>query len=653
MCGIAGIFHYAEPDKRVDRELLERMTRAIAHRGPDAEAFFVDGPLGFGHRRLSIVDLSSTGAQPMRDESGRFCITYNGEFYNHSMFRPALEARGVRFRGSSDTETLLYLVGLEGPEALARTAGIFGFGLWDARERSLTLARDPLGVKQVYFHDDGRRIIFASEIKALLVDPSVPRSVDHVAMNDYLHFHTPLFDRTFFEGIRQLRQGEFLRISPGRPPVRKQYWTVSDFEKHGGSDADKSAELAELLDKVVREQLMSDVPVGSFLSGGIDSTAIAEFARRAGKKPQCFGVHFDQRGVIDERPYQELAARALGVDLQLITVDERSLAEELPRLIYYQDQPVIGPALLPMFHVSRLAASQVKVCLGGQGADEIFGGYARYALTKPMHVLRGWMRRGDASGGGPSAIGGNLRKQLVSWRNVQRLASAARQFASWEKRYFEHFATVPQDVWKRVFADPALVSRANSYDTFRQTVAASAATDPADKAMHWDVQTYLPGLFQQDDRMSMANSLESRVPMSDPRLVEFAFKTGFDTKFRSGSSKWLLRRALEGVVPEEVLNRRKVGFDTPMERWLRESRNDFLRDTLLSKRALERGLWNPRELRALVEKPNTTRWFDAVWKVLSIELWATVFLDRNDDNAALRVAPPRSVNLETTAVAAG
>lgn len=632
MCGSAGIYHYGEPDRPVDRAALERMTRALVHRGPDDEGFYVDGPIGLGHRRLSIVDLSPTGRQPMATADGAAWIVYNGELYDHRAFRPRLEAHGVQFRGTSDTETLLYLVRQYGPRVLAETHGIFGFALWDSGHRRLLLARDMLGVKQVYFHDDGRRIAFASELKALLDLPDVPRAPDLEAINQYLHFHTPLFDRTFFRGIRQLCPGEYLEVDRHGARARL-YWQLDGFAPRDSTPESQVAELRGLLEKVVGDQLMSDVPVGGFFSGGIDSSAVAAFAKRNGTALRCFGVHFSGQGVIDERPFQEAAARALGLQLELTTLDGAAFPTDLARLMYFQDQPVIGAAMLPMFYVSRLAASKVKVCLGGQAADEVFGGYARYALAHPLDLLSGWFqgRRSVASSearesAASSRIGGNLAKQLFDRRNLVRLAGTARHLTDWRSRYFANFAKVPPRDWEAIF-DPTSYSRERARETFDQTLERSVATDPADKLMHWDLQTYLAGLFQQDDRMSMANSLESRVPLADPRLVRFAFHTPFDLKMRGGASKWILRQAVSDVIPREVLNRRKVGFDTPAERWMRGPHLSFVRETLTSARARSRGFWNGAAIERLVSRPEHPLWFDMTWKLLCIETWARVFLD--------------------------
>jgi len=641
MCGVAGIFHYGALHRPVDRAALARMTRALAHRGPDGEGLYVDGPLGLGHRRLAIVDLSATGAQPMETPDRRAALAYNGELYNHKVFRTRLESKGQRFRGTSDTETLLHWMLEEGPGALAEAAGIFAFALWERGPRRLTLARDPLGVKQLYLHDDGERIAFASEVKALYHCPGVPRALDPEALNGYLHFHTPLFERTFLRDVRVLRPGEVLEVTPEGSRSRV-YWRLSDFTWRTDSDRAQVEALQAELGAVVRDQLMSDVPVGSFFSGGVDSTAVAAFATRAGLRPRCFGVHFSDQGVIDERPFQESAARALGLDLDLITLDGAAFPDDLRTLMYYQDQPLIGAAMLPMHAVARLAAGRVKVCVGGQAADEIFGGYARYALVHPARVLGQWAAgrlrggsatQGMATEGDTGPVGGNLGRQLAERGTVARLMALAGRGAGagfdWRSRYFEHFAKVPESIWKGVFAGTGVVDRGAMRQRFDDGLRASGASDPADQVMHWDLQTYLTGLFTQDDRMSMANSLESRVPMADPRLVRFAFRTPYGLKFRAGASKWILREAVADVIPAAVLNRRKVGFDTPAAAWMRGRHAGFVRETLLSQRARDRGLFAPAAVSQWLDKPEHPLWFDVVWKLLCVEVWAQIALDND------------------------
>jgi asparagine synthase (glutamine-hydrolysing) len=627
MCGIAGIFHYGDMRRPVDTRLLQRMLDTIAHRGPDDQGVWASGPVALGNRRLAIVDLHASGHQPMATADARGVLTYNGEFYNHRGFRDRLAAKGYRFRGTSDTETMLCLLDAWGPNALSEVAGIFGLAWYDARAQRLVLARDPLGVKQVYTYDSGDSLYFASEMKALLHVPQLSREVDPQAVNEYLHFHTPLFERTFFRHVRQLRPGEYLEIS-SQSMHRRVYWKTDGFEPRDDSPADNIEQLKALFATVIKDQLMSDVPVGAFFSGGIDSSTVAAFAKRSGRRLRCFGVHFSNQGVIDERPYQEAAARALGLDLELTTVDGASFPDDLLALSYAQDQPVIGAAMIPMYYVSRLASGYVKVCLGGQAADEIFGGYARYAVVHPGRTLRAlvFRRRPVAASPDHEAVGGNLRSQLCDAGNLQRAIRRVNPFEAWSTRYFRTFVKVPERTWQAVL-DPSFVSRGRAREQFEDGVARSPAVDPADKVLHWDLQTYLPGLFQQDDRMSMANSLESRVPLADPRLVRFALHTSFDLKMRDGASKWILRQAVADVLPAEVLNRRKVGFDTPAEQWMRGPHQSFVRDLLLSSAARARGLSNPAGVRALLDQPETPNWYDVIWKLAAIEAWATTCVD--------------------------
>jgi asparagine synthase (glutamine-hydrolysing) len=642
MCGIAGIVLRSGRMSEELVGLVRTMTAALHHRGPDDSGLYVGDRVILGNRRLAIIDIGPPGRQPMVSYDGTSALPYNGEIYTSGESRRLLKSNGVTFAGRSDTEVLMRALERWGPSALARMSGIFGFAWWDGKNGRLILARDPLGVKQVYYYDRGSYIAFASEIKALLVDPDIPRRLDTEALNEYLHFHTPLDDRTFFKNIKQLRPGEYVEIANNDGVRHKRYWVIDGFEPRSGYASESVAELTDLLGSVIHDQLAADVPVGAFFSGGIDSTAVAAFAKRAGQAPRCFGIHFTGQGVIDERPYQEQAARALGLDLELTTVDGSSFTDDFMRLMYFQDQPVIGAAMIPMYYVSKLAARHVKVCLGGQAADEIFGGYARYALVHPTRVVQSMFSGRRAVGGGNAAagghVGGNLLKQLADTRNLRRAMRRVSPFESWSTRYFENFASVSESTWLSTL-DPQLVSRPTARQKFEAGLRRSPALDPGDRILHWDMQTYLPGLFHQDDRMSMANSLESRVPFADPRIVRFALHTPFDLKLRAGATKWILRQAVADVIPQAVLNRRKVGFDTPADRWMRGPHRGFVRELLTSKAARERGFFNPAGVARIVNDTSNPQWFDVVWKLASIEAWALTFLDRAPVPAAAAAAP--------------
>ncbi len=653
MCGIAGIMRYDEAE--VDRRVLVRMTRALVHRGPDDEGYYTEPGLGLGHRRLSIVDTSNSGHQPMSEGGGRYWIAFNGELYNYLDYRDGLQARFGDYVGTSDTEVLLRLLCANGTECLEELAGIFAFAFWDRETRQLLLVRDPLGVKQLYVHDDGQRVLFASELKALV--GAIDAEVEPRAIAEYLNFHTPLFERTFFRGVSQLQPGHAMLIGPGSQQRTWCYWRIERFANARISREQAVFELRDLLRRVVHEQLMADVPVGAFFSGGIDSSAVAAFARETGRLRHGFGVHFSGQGVIDERPYQEEAAKALGLDLDLITVDGSTFPEDLEQLLYYQDAPVIGPALFPMYYVSRLAASKVTVCLGGQGADEIFGGYARYALAKPSVLplsigrllLTRFLRRRARKEGAEHQVGGSLLKQLLDRHNLRRALRTLRNLHDYRRRYFDHFVKVPETIWNAVLQQEEHWDRRELWETFSQLVDATPG-DNTTRLLHWDARTYLAGLFHQDDRMSMANSLESRVPIADPRIVRFAFTLPDRLKIHAATSKWVLREAVKDVLPEFVLNRRKVGFDTPVRRWMRELHPEFTRDLLLGRQARERGWFDTNALEQIWNDHKNPYWNDVIWKCVCLEAWARVFFDgatyqHNARAAAIKVREARHLEV--------
>jgi len=628
MCGIAGIYNYREGDP-ADADLVARMGEIIRHRGPDDSGVYVRGSVGLSHRRLSIVDVSPAGHQPMTNEDGTAWIVYNGEVYNHQDFAADLKAKGHTFRGHSDTETILHLIEEEGTAAFAKLAGIFGFGFWDEREQRLYVARDPLGVKQVYYHDDGTRILFASEIKALLADPSVQARLEPRALNQYLHFHTPIDDLTFFQGIRVIPPGHYLEVD--RSGVRvSRYSPLEDYTRTSDSVEQRVEQLRDLLRRVTASQLMSDVRVGCFLSGGIDSSSIATFASQEIAREDfiAFGCFYPGSSVTDEHPYAEQVAKTLGIELSHVQPDPGQLAELLPRVVWHQDEPKIGAAMASMWFVSELAAKSVKVCLGGQGGDEIFAGYARFSMVHPLQNL-GAAIVGRVLGRGESKVRNTVQRQ-ASGRNLSRMLRALRPAGGWRARYFNTFAMLPEEPLLRLFRhDPELVSRRAAFDDFQQLADRCPSREPLNQALYWDMKTYLPGLFAQDDRISMAHGLETRVPMADPRVVAYALTLPPEDKLHGLATKWILKEAVAPVIPEWVLNRRKEGFATPLEEWLEGPLRDLVRETLLGDAAKQRGLMDTAEVGRWLDRstPRHSLWEQIVWKLLNIELWHRLFVD--------------------------
>jgi asparagine synthase (glutamine-hydrolysing) len=627
MCGIAGLIRYGADATSDDARTVERMLGRLVHRGPDAGAVYREGSIVLGHRRLAIVDLSETGAQPMR--SGiRTALVYNGEAYNHAALRDLPALNSENWRGHSDTETVLRLLDTRGPDALRDVAGIFALAYWSERDQSLTLARDPLGVKQLYVYERPEFVAFASELKALFEVPGFRAQLEPEAVNDYLHFHGPLFERTFFRGVRQLLPGQWMSFGRNGRRREKTYWFVPDQSPRTEPHRVIADELLSVLAEVVHDQLMADVPVGCFFSGGIDSSSIAKIGGQA-RPLKLFGVHFSGEASIDERPFQEAAARSLGLDLELTTLASDALPNLLPRLLYFQDQPVVGTAILPMFAVSKLASQSVKVCLGGQAADELFAGYARYNLVEPGRAALAWWSgrqpRHDAARGSQGSR--NLWKQLADRRNLERLTLALRAGWSWKRRYLQHFRAVPEGVWLDSGISPELFSEERAYQSLSDFVDRSPASAPTEKVLHWESATYLTQLFQQDDRMSMANSLESRVPFADPRLVRFAMRVPLAFKLSGGSSKRILRDALEGTLPSEIIHRRKAGFDNPVLSWMRREQRDWTQSILRESRTRTRGYFSTAFLESILESDRSPWSNDVLWKVISLELWSRTFLD--------------------------
>ena len=626
MCGIAGIFNYRDREP-VNRALLDEMTDLIAHRGPDGRDVYVDGPLGLGHRRLAIVDLSDAGKQPMATADGRVVITYNGETYNHATFRPELEAGGVRFRGHADTETIIYLFAKHGVDAFAQLAGIFCFAIWDQRDQALYIVRDPVGVKQVYYWTDGSRLAFASEAKALLLHPGVKREPDYEAIGEYVHFHSTAGDRTFFRDIKLLPAGHYLRVDRNGI-TRARYVPADDYTPLGLSESETTDLLQRSIASVVDSQLMSDVPVGCFVSGGIDSSVVAKYSRDfiAAGRLSGFGCYYQGENVVNEEPYAREVAKALDVSLRATypTVDDFTSLFE--RALWHQDEPKIGAAMISMWKVAELAASEVTVCLGGQAADEMFGGYPRYATAAPFRILSQQVRNSYKQR--RKGIAPTVQKQLSKGNNVQRLLRLMNPLHGWRRRYFDAVAQIPDATLRSFINDPTVVDRKRYYATYNAIVDQCPSKDPIDRVMYFDRVVYLPGLFVQDDRMSMAHSLETRVPLADPRLVRLALRIPNRWKLNGLASKYILKQALHGVIPEWVINRQKAGFETPAKLWFAGEGRDMTRDLLAGARAKERGLYQTANTGALLNGMGAGSEV-MIWKLINIEQWFRIFIDQS------------------------
>ena len=615
MCGIAG-FVEVDPSPAEPREaLLRRMCAAIRHRGPDDEGVHVDATAAIGMRRLSIIDVD-TGRQPMTGEDGRTVVVFNGEIYNFRELTVELRAAGHHFRTKSDTEVIVHAWEQWGEEALQRLQGMFGIAVWDTASRTLWLARDRAGIKPLHYAERDGRLVFGSEIKSLLADPRVARDVDPQALDHYCSFlYTPP-DRSIFTGIRKLPPGHALRWRDGELRTWR-YWDLPD-ETFQGGGPEAAARLRELLRDAVRSHMVSDVPLGAFLSGGVDSSVVVALMAEASTRPvKTFSIGFEE-ATFNELPYAREVARRFGTDHHEFVVRPDALSI-LDRLIAHFDEPFADSSAIPTWYVSEIAARHVTVVLSGDGGDELFGGYSRYrphARVEAFDRLR---------------VPGRQAAARLAWRHWPR-GVRGRNFLRHvaqdrEGRYLEDIGFFRPDE-KHVLYTPAFRSELEGWDPYqamRTRLDAEPHLSWASRMMRFDFHTYLPndGLTKVD-RTSMAHSIESRVPLLDTAVIEFAATLPSSFKITpAGRHKHVLKEAVADLLPPSILDRPKQGFGVPIGRWFGRDLRDLFADTLLSARTRERGYFEPREVGRLVREHVSGRRDHTLrlWLLMVFELW--------------------------------
>jgi asparagine synthase (glutamine-hydrolysing) len=625
MCGIAGILKF-EPGERAEEDRLRRMLDALRHRGPDGEGTFFEGPLGLGHRRLAIVDPEG-GRQPMSDESGNAVIVCNGEIYNHPELAQELKARGHVYRTHSDTETIVHLYEERGDAFLESLRGMFAFALWDRGRGRLTLARDRLGIKPLYYVLNARELVFASEIKAILASGAVRPEFNDGVMPEYLATRFVSGPETFFRGIRKLLPARVLRWSRPEGPRLSRFWSLpASTEPQDGTLKIQAERVRAALEDSVAHHLMSDVPLGLFLSGGLDSTGLAALAAPKMKEPlQTFSVGYDEPEA-SELQYARLAARTVHAHHREVIVTAEQFFRNLPQLVWHEDEPIAFDASVPLYFVSRLAAQHVKVVLTGEGADELFLGYNRYRVTAWNEKLGEIYWRLV-----PSALRGQNSPLVRGLPRVVR-RYAERSFLGLEpgprELFCENFAVFPGFLQKHLLSPERWTAPRDPYAAILRFYD-EAGGESLDRMGRADLQTYLVELLMKQDQMSMAASLESRVPYLDHPLVEKVVTMPARFKLRGWRTKAVLRAALQDIVPKPILERRKMGFPVPLGRWLRESRFAVVQEFILSPRALRRGLFDPTILRSLVQEHRTgsADHTSRLWLLINLEIWQRIFLD--------------------------
>jgi asparagine synthase (glutamine-hydrolysing) len=636
MCGICGVLNLG--GIQAPEADMEAMSSLLFHRGPDDQGSLVSGPVKLGFRRLSIVDVAG-GHQPMSNEDRTVWIVFNGEIYNHPELRPILEQRGHRYATNSDTETILHLYEEYGEDCVHHLRGMFAFAVWDQTHKKLFCARDRLGIKPFYYAIAGNYFAFASEIKALFELPHIAPKLNRRSLPEFFAFGYLSSEETMFEGVRKLLPGHRLVIQAGHgdnKPQVTQYWDVDPAaEEAVSNEAGYVAQFDELFTDAVRIHLRSDVPLGVFLSGGLDSSSIAAVAAAMKKEPiQTFAVGYAE-DQYSELAYSRQMANHIGARHHEVILNADDFFDSLPALIWHEDEPLVWPSSVALFHVAQLARGKVKVVLTGEGADEILAGYLKYRITLwnlrggPVYKkyapegLQHLVRVCLASGFVPDWLRRKLRHSFLYYPDT------------FEKIYFDNFySAFPQDQQAEMFASD-LADEVRETNAYANSMKFFSTNDNRgsllNRLLYLDMKTYLVELLMKQDQMSMAASIESRVPFLDHKLVEFAARVPARYKARLFSGKHLLRRAMAGRLPAEVLSRTKKGFPTPIRPWLRHQLSGKLRAALTDGRLAERNLIRADYVERLLSAHHSgsSAATEGCWRLLNFELWARIFLDRD------------------------
>jgi asparagine synthase (glutamine-hydrolysing) len=628
MCGIAGIVSLE--GKPVFEQEVRDMCMSITHRGPDDEGYYFGAGVGLGMRRLSIIDLAS-GRQPVRNEDGTVWVVFNGEIYNFRELRRALEGLGHVFYTNTDTETIVHLYEEYGTRAVNHLRGMFAFALWDERRKRLFIARDRVGIKPLYYTETGGRILFASELKSILQLADVDRNLSWSAMSHLFTFLSTPPTEAIIDGVHKLEPGHLLTATPGQSPVVERYWDLKFEPDSARREGYFVYRLQELLDESVRLHMVSDVPVGAFLSGGIDSSAIVATAAGLSPAPlKTFSVGFNEPDY-DEREHARVVARKFGTEHRELTLGPDGL-EQLEDIAWHLDEPFGDSSAIPTYMISKLASKTVKVVLSGDGGDELFAGYDKYLVEgreRGHTQLPAFARRalGKLSRTMPDGMRGRNFLRHMSLTGAERYLDACTLFRRVDM--------------KKLFR-PDVFELLAPYEPWRPKAACMESGDGnwLSALQRLDMKNYLPlDILTKVDRMSMAHSIETRVPLLDHKLVEFAATIPPELNLHNGTTKYVLKQAMRGILPEEIIDRPKQGFAIPLGYWFRGKLGAYVRDLLLGESARRRGFFNGSYIEELVAQHERGRNLDLqLWTLISFELWARVFLDRRARGRAREAA---------------
>lgn len=637
MCGITGVLNF-DASRPSPTQWLDRMLQLIHHRGPDEEGRLCDGPLAMGMRRLSIIDLAD-GQQPIFDESGRYGVVFNGEIYNYRELREQLIARGHTLVTHSDTEVIVHLYEEMGADCVDELRGMFAFAIWDREDRTLFLARDRMGIKPLYFHRDHDTLIFGSEVKSILSHPSVSACLDHESLATYLSLKFVPAPRTLFAGIESLPPAHCMVVRDGEVSIRR-YWDVSYAKNpEPKSEDDYADELDEKLREAIRLRLRSDVPFGAFLSGGIDSSLIVAIMSQLMDEPvKTFSVGFSGGPDPDELPYAKMVADRYHCEHHTLTVTGKDFLDYAESVLWHLDQPIADQATVATHMVAKLARRHVKMVLTGEGGDELFAGYARYVgnqwspLFRPLPAFAGRAMRLMAD-----YLPGMSRAKIALGALTQ--SDEATRLANW-------FPLLNDDLKHQLLSPLMRDHDRPTADVFTEQLKRCDSHEPLDRMLHADCNLWLPDyLLLRGDKLTMANSLEARIPFLDHPLVEFAAALPTNMKLRGKTRKYLLKKVAARYLPDEIIHRRKQGFPIPVAHWLRNEARPMMTDLLSAETIRRRGLFNVDFVERLIKRhlSGSHDHETELWGLMSIEMWMQRFIDSNNSSDSNNIADPRAV----------
>ncbi|PIE34626.1 asparagine synthase (glutamine-hydrolyzing) [candidate division KSB3 bacterium] len=634
MCGIAGVINYYEK-REVPKRLLEKMVSVLEHRGPDDVGIHANGNVGLGIRRLSIIDLQK-GHQPISNEDNSIWVVYNGEIYNYKELRQELEKKGHKFKTNTDTEVLLHLYEEMGKNLVTKLNGMFAFALWDKKRRTLLLARDRAGIKPLFYYIGRDKLSFSSELKSLLQDTSVPRDLNHHAVYDYLSLQYIPAPQTIFTGIKKLPPAHILEYVDGEVSLH-QYWTIpynapdKAMPSLGTKEIQQYAtEVRERLQESVRRRLISDVPLGAFLSGGIDSSAIvALMSNVSTTQVKTFSIGFRNAGYYDERKYARKIVKHFKTQHFEFEI-EPNVLEVLPLLIKHFDEPFADSSAIPTYYLSKLARQHVTVCLSGTGGDELFAGYRRYLIENLFHHYQRY----------PKSVQ-NLAMNMSKLLPVSR-ASAMKEYFLLLKRFLACQETSPmlrhismmtcfsddarQELYTKRFAKAYEPDVGQIEQFYKKT----EHLDDLSRTLYADFHTYLPGdLLVKEDRMTMAASLEGRVPFLDHEFIEYVASLPSSLKAHNLTTKYIFKEAMRPLLPSAIIDRRKHGFAVPIGEWFKSDLKSYATEVFQDRKTTQRGYFRPEYIQSLLDEhqKGTQDFSPQLWSLLIFELWCREYLD--------------------------